>query len=100
MDRKTLHQNLINVLGTNQVFYEPPETVRMSYPSIVYSKGRINSMYAENKRYRNYTSYTIIVISKTPDLDVVNKILDWEYASYNRGYKADNLYHEVINVYI
>lgn len=100
MDRKTLHQKLIDVLESNQVYYEPPETVKMSYPAIVYSKDRINTVKADDKNYRRYTSYTIIVISKTPDIDVVNKILDWQYASYNRAYKADNLYHEVINIYI
>ena len=43
--------------------------------------------------------YTLTVIDRMPDNSVINKILELPKSRYDRPYKADNLYHDVITLY-
>ena len=36
MSRLELHALLVELLGSTNVYYEPPETLKMSYPAIRY----------------------------------------------------------------
>ena len=82
--RLELQTKLEELLGSRNVYYQPPETVKMEYPAIVYSK--------KNK-------YSLIVISKKPDDPVIDKLLEVPYCSYDRSYKSDNLNHDVLTLY-
>ena len=48
--RLNLHNELIKMLGTNNVYYQPPESIKMKYPAIVYSKSNIRSTFANDSR--------------------------------------------------
>ena len=71
----------------------------MEYPCIRYSKSDIESKHADNMKYSNVNRYEITVISKKPDHAVISMILDLPLTSYDRYYVADNLNHDVINLY-
>lgn len=98
-NRIDLQAQLEEFLGTRNVYYQPPESLKMGYPAIRYSKTNIESRYANDSKYSKFTRYEIIVIDKKPDNDVIQKILDLPYSSYDRHYVADNLNHDVINLY-
>ena len=39
MDRRLqLHEELCSVLGSRNVYFQPPETIKLTYPCIIYSK--------------------------------------------------------------
>lgn len=97
--RLELQSKLEELLGSRNVYYQPPESVKMSYPAIRYSKKDIDSTHADDINYLNNTSYEIIVIDKDPDNEVINKILELPYSSYDRPYKSNNLYHDVLTLY-
>lgn len=97
--RQQLQTTLEKMLNSRNVYYQSPETIKMGYPAVKYSLSTINSTYANNKAYNNLRCYEIIVISKTPDNPVVDKILGLPYCSYNRHYVADNLHHDVLTLY-
>lgn len=97
--RHELQSKLEELLGSRNVYYQPPESVKISYPAILYSKKNIDSKHANDGKYLNNTSYEIIVIDKKPDNEVINKILNLPYSSYDRPYKSDNLYHDVLTLY-
>ena len=40
-DRLDLHECLCKILNSNNVYFQPPENVRMNYPAIVYSLGTV-----------------------------------------------------------
>lgn len=98
-NRTDLQQLLEKLLGSDQVYYQRPETLKMSYPAIRYSKSRISTTKANDKNYQTHTSYEIIVIDRRPDHPVIQKLLDLPYCSYDRNYVADNLYHDVLTLY-
>ena len=97
--RLKLHEILVNILGSNHVYYQSPEDLKLEYPCIRYSKDDIDSKFADNIKYINKKKYIIIVIDKLPDSDVIDKILELPLSSYERHYTSDNLNHDVIILY-
>ena len=100
MDRRLeLQTKLEELLGSRNVYYQPPENLKMEYPAIRYSKSNISSRHADDMKYSNVTRYEIIVIDKRPDNEVIDKILQLSYSSYDRHYVSDNLNHDAITLY-
>lgn len=97
--RLELQEKLEELLGSKNVYYQPPESVKMEYPAIKYSKSSISIEHANNAVYSKKKRYEIIVIDRRPDNDVVDKLLELPYCSYDRPYKADNLNHDVLTLY-
>lgn len=98
--RLKLHEILCELLGSNNVYYQPPESVKMDYPCIRYSKSKIDTKYADNKKYISKTRYEIVVIDRMPDNAVIDKLLELPYCSHERTYISDNLNHDVLTIYI
>lgn len=97
--RLELQAKLEELLGMKHVYYNPPETLKLEYPAIVYSKSRIETRKANNSTYSKNTRYDITVIDRRPDNPVINKLLDLPYCSYDRPYRSDNLNHDVLSLY-
>ena len=98
-DRLDLQGLLEELLESRNVYYKPPESIKMQYPAIRYSKKNIQSVYANNSKYLMRDCYELIVISRSPDHPVIKKLLALPYCSYDRPYVADNLYHDVLTIY-
>lgn len=97
--RLELQSKLEELLGSRNVYYQSPATIKMDYPAIRYSKKDIESRFANNAAYSLLHCYEIIVISKKPDHEVIEKLLRLPYCSYDRRYISDNLYHDVLTLY-
>lgn len=97
--RLDLQAKLEELLGSKNVYYQPPESLRLSYPAIVYSKSKIETTKANNKTYSKRTRYDITVIDKRPDNQVIDKLMELPYCSYDRPYKSDNLNHDTLTLY-
>ena len=101
MDRRLeLHEKLCEILGSRNVYFQPPETVKLQYPCIIYSLSDVNTTHADNKLYLHKNEYTIMVICKSPD-DRIHESLMQElpYCDFDRAYTADNLNHRVLSLY-
>ena len=97
--RLDLSKLLRELLGSDNVYYQPPESIKMSYPAIRYSKSDIDTQHANDGKYIKKPRWEIIVISKFPDNEVIEKLLDLEYCSFDRHYIADNLHHDVLTLF-
>ena len=97
--RLELQEKLEELLESKSVYYQPPESVKMEYPAIRYSKSRIDVKRANGSIYSKRTRYELIVIDRKPDNPVIDKLLELPYCSYDRQYKADNLNHDVLTIY-
>ena len=98
-DRLELHSLLQELLGSSNVYYQPPESIKMQYDAIRYSKKTIDSKYANDRKYLMRDCYELMVISRLPDNPVIKKLLELPYCSYDRHYIADNLHHDVLTIY-
>lgn len=97
--RLELQSELEGLLGSRNVYYKPPESIKMTYTAIKYTKKDVHSEYADNRIYSKMNCYELIVISKKPDDPVIEKLLELPYCSYDRPYVTDNLNHDVFTLY-
>jgi len=85
--------------GVQNLYFQPPESIKMEYPAIVYSINKVDNRFAENKNYLQFISYQLIVIDKDPDSDIFKKISRLPKCSFERSYTSDNLNHFVFNIF-
>ena len=97
--RLELQSKFEDVLGSRNVYFQPPSSVRMQYPAIVYSRKDIEGRFANDKIYRKLPCYEAILIDKNPDSEFIDKILDLPYCSFDRHNEADNLNHDVFTIF-
>lgn len=98
--RLNLHEEFCDILGHRRVYFQPPASVKMSYPCIRYSLGNVDAKKADDINYKNTKRYEIVVIDPDPDSDIYEKILaHFPMCSFDRPYVADNLNHWVLNLY-
>lgn len=97
--RLDLQTKLEELLGSKNVYYRPPESVKIQYPAILYFKSKIDTKKANSSTYKKDVRYEVIVIDRRPDNPVIDKLLDLPYCSYDRPYESDNLYHDVFTLY-
>lgn len=97
--RLELQAKLEKLLGSGNVYYNPPTNLTMKYDAIRYSLSNIQSTYANDAKYSRMKRYDLVVISKESDPSVVDRILELPYSSFNTHYKADNLNHYSITLY-
>ena len=97
--RLILQSKLEDMLNSRSVYYQAPESVKMSYPAIRYSKKKIESRYANNAKYSKMDCYEIIVIDRLPDNEVIDKLMDLQYCNFDRHYETDGLNHDVFTLY-
>lgn len=98
-DRLKLQIILEGILGSSNVYFQPPATVRMNYPAIVYSRSDIENRFADNSPYNQEKAYTVTVIDKDPDSEIVDRIAKLPKCMYDRNYKSENLNHDVFTLF-
>ena len=96
LDLQTLLENL---LGSRNVYYQPPESIKMSYPAIVYERDNIRNDFANNLVYKQSFSYQITVIDYDPDSEIVKRVSVLPMCSFSRHFVSDNLNHDVFRLY-
>lgn len=100
MDRRLkLDQILREILGTNDVYFQPPENVKMNYPAIVYFRDDIYNQHADNLPYVQDVAYQVIVIDYDPDSEIVAKVAKLPKCTFDRHYATNNLNHDAFTLY-
>lgn len=100
MSRRTeLHEKFCELLGSRRVYFQPPESVRLSFPCIVYNLDQFDIKRADNELYLGRDRYAVTLISKDPDEPLVRELLKWPLCSFNRFFTADNLNHWTYEIY-
>lgn len=97
--RADLHEVLCEILGSNSVYFQPPESVKMTYPAIRYKRKKIDNEHADNKVYVQFRSYEITVIDYDPESEIVDRISLLPQCSHDRHYETSNLNHDVFTLY-
>lgn len=91
-------QRMLETIVPN-VYYQPPSTISMKYPCIVYSRRSIETDKANNGIHREKRSYSLTVIDRNPDSEIVDKITRLNYSSYDRSYVSNGLNHDTFILY-
>ena len=97
--RLKLQTMLEELLGSRNVYFQPPSSVKMSYPAIVYSRKLIDNEHADNTVYKQSFAYDLTIIDKNPDSDISMKISKLPKCRFDRHYVSDNLNHYIFTLY-
>jgi hypothetical protein len=98
-DRLTLHTLLTSILGSDNVYFQPPESISLKYPCIIYKRDYIKTDHADNSPYTLGKRYSVTVIDKNPDSVIPDNIAALPTCSFERHFTADNLNHDIFNLY-
>lgn len=86
---------------TNNVYFQPPATIKMKYPCIVYERDRVDTREADNKHYSLFPRYAVTVITRNPDDPLPEEILEtFPGSSFDRTFVSENLYHHTFTIYL
>ena len=97
--RLELHEVLCEILGSRNVYFNPPSSLQMKYPAIIYNRKNINNKHANNSVYIQSDAYEVTVIDGNVESEVVRNISKLPMCSFDRNYKSDNLDHNVFTIY-
>lgn len=97
--RLDLQTKLETLLGSQNVYYQPPASVRMNYPAIVYSRSNIENRHADDDVYMQAYFYEVTVIDEDPDSEIVENVSKLPGCRFDRHYTSDNLNHDVFTLY-
>lgn len=98
--RLDLDRVLRNIIGESNVYFQPPENVKMIYPCIRYSLYDIQTLHGDNLPYIKSSEYQLILIDPDPDNKYVDALSSLPACNLDRVYTADNLNHYVFTIYI
>lgn len=97
--REKLQTLFEKLLGSRNVYFQPPESVKLKYPCITYERSNIRTVLADNQIYLKQNQYTVTVIDEDPDSEIPDKVLELPYCGFDRHFTTDNLNHDVFTLY-
>jgi hypothetical protein len=97
--RLALQDLLEELLESDNVYFQPPSSLSMKYPCIVYELSHIKSDFADNNPYTLGVRYSVTIIDRDPDSTIPATIALLPLCSFDRFFTADNLNHYVFNIY-
>lgn len=105
MSRRTeldtkLREVLKRTVGQVNIYYQPADGAQITYPCIIYEKGQGDHMYASNKTHHFTQAYQIKFITKKPDNNVVDELInEFQMIHFERHYVMQNIHHDVLILY-
>jgi hypothetical protein len=100
MDRRLQLQALLaNIPGVTKAYFQPPPSLSMTYPCIVYERDDASTQYANNLPYRNMQRYQVTILDYDPDSQILNGVAALPTARFSRHFTADKLNHDVYTLY-
>ena len=97
--RLELQMLLEELLESRNVYFQPPTSVKMKYPAIIYGLEDIENSFADDRVYLSKRKYLITVIDEDPDSEIVGKVLQLPTCRFSRHFESDNLNHDVFTLH-
>lgn len=95
LDLQTL---LEDTLGSENVYFQPPPSLKMNYPCIRYERSAATTTFADNNPYTREKQYKLTLIDKNPDSSIPDQIALLPKCIFDRHYTADGLNHDVFTI--
>ena len=81
------------------VYFQPPSSIRINYPCIVYNRSTDDINRANDKLYMKEKMYRVTVMDKNPDSDIADRLQELPWAVIISRDVIDNIYHTTLNIY-
>lgn len=97
--RQQLQTLLKAIPGVKNVYFQPPSDAKIEYPCIIYKRDNARTEFADNSPYKHKTRYQVTVVDRNPDSAIPEKVAALPMCTFNRFFAADNLNHDVYNLF-
>lgn len=84
----------------NRVYFQPPENLKIEYPAVVFHLSKIEIDHGSDVPYKGAKEYSVTLITKDPEPNVIDEILKIPYSSLDTSYISDGMNHFVFTVYL
>lgn len=98
--RKDLQARFEELLGSKNVYFQPPQSRHLEYPCIIYRRGNADTRFGNNMPYTFTRQYDVTYITRNPDDPFIETLAHaFQMIQHDRFYTADNLNHDVFTLY-
>lgn len=97
--QEQLQTILETVLNSEFVYFQPPASVQLTYPCIVYERDYIKTRFASNLPYSHAKRYKVTVMDRSPDSSISDAIALLAMCAFDRHFVINNLHHDVFTLY-
>ena len=99
-DRLELQSELVDLLGSKNVYFQPSTNIKLSYPCIVYELKKFDDRFANDSRYHINKVYQITHVYQRYQNNLQDKLRDsFDFIEFNSSSKIDGLYQDVYTLY-
>ena len=86
--------------GLKELYVQPPETIKLTYPCAILVLDGIQRLKADNKNYKYDGQYSLTVMAKDPEfIDPEQLENEQPYCKFDRMFPMDNLNHWAFTIY-
>lgn len=80
--------------ATPHVYFDPPETIKLVYPCIIYNISGYDRHFGDDIKYLRPVRYAFTVIDQNPDSQIAINMEDhFNYCTVDTSRVVNNLYH-------
>lgn len=98
--RLELHEELCEILGSRNVYFQPPSSLTMKYDAIRYSLSGKDLKRASDRVYIKTNEYEGVIITRKPDTNIPDAMIEhFAMCSVGNPYVKDNLNHFPFTLY-
>ena len=98
--RSELTAKFKEILGNNNVYFQPPESVKLKYDCIIYKDVTPFLRRANNFVYILQHKYQITYVTSNPTSPIVDQMLhEFQLIDRVNDFVSDGLYHYVYELY-
>lgn len=100
--RMKIQEMLKKHLGIKNLYFDPPRSIQMKFPCVVYDMENPVIQYADDRPYQFSYRWNITIIDRdgTKGEYYLRKMLELPYCSFDRKFVTDNLYHFIFTLHI
>ena len=100
LKRVDIQEKFKFLLGSNNVYYQPPANLKMKYPAIVYSLDGLDVKRFDNTRLINKKCFSVTHIYRNESENLVETMLkNFEYISFDNRSIVDGIYNDHYTIY-
>lgn len=98
--RSDLHKKLKTYFKGAQIYFQPPESIKLSYPCLLYWMDSYEQQFADDTTYTGKARYTLQYITKNPDDEkTLGALTNFQMIRLDNFFAADNLNHYNYTLY-
>lgn len=98
--RLKLQEELEEILGSKNVYFQPPASVKLKYPCIIYEIDTTDTRHADNKAFILTNRYHVKHLFKSLEKEKKDALLlHFMMISHNNRMVVDGLYNDDFTLY-